>query len=189
MDIDIDIGNRDNLLKLIKHVPAAINRNNTWSKHNTGVYVTQIPVDPISNFATIDYQTAEDIGYIKLDILNQSVYEQVKDAEHLDKLLSTEPMWEMLQYKEFVDQVVHIGNHYDTIQRIPEPINSIPRMAMLLAIIRPAKRHLIGKTWKEVGLDVWNKPADDAYYFKKSHAVSYAHLVKIHMNLLCRLAD
>ncbi len=185
MDIDIDIGNRDSLLKLIKHTPAAINRNGNWVKHNTGVYVTDIPIDPILNFSTIDYEQAEHLGYVKLDILNQSVYEQVKGPAHLDKLLKTEPMWEMLQYKEFVEQLVHINNHYDTIQRMPEPINNITRMAMLLAIIRPAKRHLIGKTWKEVGLDVWTKPKDDAYYFKKSHAVSYAHLVKIHMNLLC----
>lgn len=187
MDIDIDIGNRDNLLKIIKHVPASINRNGNWVKHNTGVYVTSIPKDPITGMSTVDYETAEKLGYVKLDILNQSVYEQVKDPAHLDKLLSTDPMWEMLQYKEFVEKIVHINNHYDTIQRMPEPINSITRMAMLLAIIRPAKRQLIGKTWKEVGLDVWIKPVDDAYYFKKSHAVSYAHLVAIHMNLLCGL--
>jgi hypothetical protein len=69
--------------------------------------------------------------------------------------------------------------------KMPEPVNSIPRMAMFLAVIRPAKRHLIGKTWKEVGETVWDKPADDEYYFKKSHAVAYAHLVAVHMNLIC----
>lgn len=185
MDIDIDIGNRDTLLKLIKHTPASINRNGNWVKHNTGVYVTEIPTDPITGLATVDYDTAEQLGYVKLDILNQSVYEQVKDPAHYERLLSIEPMWEMLQYKEFVEQVVHINSHYDTIQRMPEPINNIPRMAMFLAVIRPAKRYLIGKIWKEVGIDVWTKPVDDAYYFKKSHAVSYAHLVKVHMNLLC----
>ena len=184
MDIDIDIGNRDTLLKLIKHTPASINRNGNWVKHNTGVYVTEIPTDPITGLATVDYDTAEQLGYVKLDILNQSVYEQVKDPAHYERLLLIEPMWEMLQYKEFVEQVVHINNHYDTIQRMPEPINNIPRMAMLLAVIRPAKRHLIGKTWKEVGIDVWTKPVDDAYYFKKSHAVSYAALVALHMNLI-----
>lgn len=189
MDIDIDIGNRDSLLKLIKHTPAAINRDGKWVKHNTGVYVTDIPSDPITGLATVDYEIAEDIGYVKLDILNQSVYEQVKSNEHLDRLLATEPMWEMLQYKEFVEQVVHINNHYDTIQRMPEPVNSIPRMAMLLSVIRPAKRHLIGKTWKDVATDVWSKPKDDSYYFKKSHAISYAHLVKVHMNLLCGLTN
>lgn len=185
MDIDIDIGNRDNLLKLIKHIPASINRNNSWVKHNTGVYVTSIPTDKINNISSIDYELAEKLGYIKLDVLNQSVYEQVKNNEHLDVLMSTEPMWEMLEYKEFVEQVVHINNHYDTLRKMPEPVNSIPRLMMLLAIIRPAKRHLIGKSWKEVAETIWEKPNDGSYAFKKSHACAYAHLVKVHMNLLC----
>jgi hypothetical protein len=29
--------------------------------------------------------------------LNQSVYERVKSADHLDKLMATEPRWDMLQ--------------------------------------------------------------------------------------------
>ena len=68
-----------------------------------------------------------------------------------------------------------------------EPVNSIPRLMMLLAIIRPAKRHLIGKPWKEVAQNIWEKPDDGSYAFKKSHACAYAHLVKVHMNLLCGL--
>jgi hypothetical protein len=31
---------------------------------------------------------------------------------------------------------------------------------------------------------VWDKPADDTYYFKRAHAVSYAQLVVVNMNLL-----
>ena len=69
--------------------------------------------------------------------------------------------------------------------RMPEPVDSIPRMAMLLSVIRPAKRHLIGLPWREVGETVWDRPPDDSYYFKKSHAVAYAHLVAVHMNLIC----
>jgi hypothetical protein len=68
---------------------------------------------------------------------------------------------------------------------MPEPVNSIPRMAMFLSVIRPAKRHLIGKPWAEVAKTVWEKPADDSYYFKQAHAISYAHLVVVHMNLIC----
>lgn len=189
MDIDIDIGNRDSLLKLIKNTPAAINRDGKWVKHNTGVYVTDVPTDPITGLATIDYELAEDIGYVKLDILNQSVYEQVKSNEHLDKLMATDPRWDMLEYKEFVEQVVHINNHYETLKKMPEPVNSIPRLMMFLAIIRPAKRHLIGQTWKTVAETIWDKPIDGSYHFKKSHSCAYAHLVKIHMNLLCGLTD
>lgn len=185
MDIDIDIGNRDNLLKLIKHTSAAINRNGNWLKHNTGIYVTDVPVDPINNIASIDYDLAEELGYIKLDILNQSVYEQVQSNEHLDLLMATEPRWDMLQYKEFVEQVVHINNHFDTIKKMQDPVNTIPRLMMLLAIIRPAKKHLIGLSWKQIAETIWDKPNDGSYSFKKSHACAYAHLVKVHMNLLC----
>jgi hypothetical protein len=66
---------------------------------------------------------------------------------------------------------------------MPEPIDGIPRLAMFLAIIRPGKKHLQGKTWKEVAKTVWDK-GNDGYTFKKSHAIAYAHLVVVHMNLL-----
>ena len=187
MDIDIDTGNREQVLKLIKHVPASINRNGEWIKHNTGVFVTQVPINPLTNMASVDFHEAEDLGYVKLDLLNVHVYEQVKSIEHLDKLVTTEPQWEMLGYKEFVEQVIHINNHYNLLQQMPEPVNSIPRMAMFLALIRPAKRHLIGKKWNDVAKDIWARPTDDSYFFKKSHAVSYAHLVAVHMNLLCEI--
>jgi hypothetical protein len=52
-------------------------------------------------------------------------------------------------------------------------------------MIRPAKRHLIGKNWTEVMSDVWVKPTSDEYFFKKAHAVAYAHVVVVQMNLLC----
>ena len=58
-------------------------------------------------------------------------------------------------------------------------------MAMLLSIIRPGKAHLQHKDWKEIAKTVWEKPADGSYYFKKAHAVAYAHLVAVHINLLC----
>jgi hypothetical protein len=66
---------------------------------------------------------------------------------------------------------------------MPEPVNSIPRLAMFLAVIRPGKKHLIGKTWIEVAKTVWDK-GTDGYTFKKAHAIAYAHLVVVHMNLL-----
>ena len=112
-----------------------------------------------------------------------SVYESVTSMQHLEQLM-TEPDWSLLNDSEFVEQLVHIGGHYETIHAMPEPVDTIPRLAMLLAIIRPAKRHLIGKKWRDVATTIWDKPTDNSYHFKKSHAVSYAHLVAVHMNLL-----
>jgi len=57
-------------------------------------------------------------------------------------------------------------------------------MAAVLAIIRPSKRYLLNKDWATINQEVWTKPADGSYYFKKSHATSYAYLVVVHMNLV-----
>lgn len=184
-DIDIDFADREQALRVLDCTPASILRDGNLVKHNTGVYPTVIPADPAQGFATIDYESAEHRGYAKLDFLNVSLYAQIKNEEHLQQLMSTEPLWELLLQREFCGQLIHIGNHYDTLMKMPEPVDSIPRMAMLLSVIRPAKRHLIGRSWREVAATVWDRPTDDGYYFKKSHAVAYAHLVAVHMNLIC----
>lgn len=188
-DIDIDFGNRDSALALIRHTPATIVRDTGPVKHNTGVYVTDIPVDPFLSSASIDHKAAELRGYIKLDFLNVGIYSQVQSEQHLAELMDREPEWDKLYDPTFCGQLIHIGNHYDTLIKMPEAVNTIGRMAMFLAVIRPGKRHLIGKTWKEVAGSVWDKPEDDSYYFKKSHSVAYAHLVVVHMNLLTDLAN
>ena len=74
------------------------------------------------------------------------------------------------------------GHH--TVLKQTKP-NSIEKLAAVLAMIRPAKRHLIGKTWEEILSEVWIKPTDGSYYFKKAHAISYAVAVVVHMNLIC----
>ena len=183
-DIDIDLGDRTQALAHISHVPASIVRDGKLVKHNSGIYVTDIPVDPFTGQASLDYQAAESRGYVKLDLLNVSLYTQIKSEAHLTELMNQEPAWDKLYDPEFFAKLIHVGSHYDTLLKMPEAVNTIPRMAMFLAVIRPAKRHLIGKKWQDVAATVWDKPSDDGYYFKKSHAVSYAHLVVVNMNLL-----
>jgi len=181
-DIDIDFGSRDDLLKLIPHTRAAMRNVNPIRHHATGVYVTDIPYDPVRDMASIDYVEADKRGYFKLDLLNVHVYNQVRDENHLIELM-IDPNWSKLNDRVFVEKLIHLGNHYQSIQKMPEPVNSIPRLAMFLALIRPAKKHLIGKNWKEVSQTVWDK-GDDGYAFKKAHAIGYAWLVAVHMNLL-----
>lgn len=184
-DIDIDLGNRDRLLELIKHIPASIRKKDTVKKHPTGIYITAIPYDPINNMASIDFDLAEERGYIKLDLLNVHVYSKIRDENHLIELMR-EPDYNKLNDRLIVEQLIHINNQYDTLQRMPEPINSIPRLAMFLAVIRPSKRHLIGKSYQEISKTVWDKDST-GYSFKKSHAIAYAQLVVVHMNLLDEL--
>jgi hypothetical protein len=180
-DIDIDLGDRDKLLSLIQHTKASI-RKDEVKKHNTGIYVTDIPYDPVNDVSALDYEIAEERGYFKLDILNVHVYNQIKDESHLIELMK-EPNWSKLNDEKFIKELIHIGNHYNTLRKMPEPINTIPRLAMFLAIIRPGKKHLIGLPWNEVAKTIWDKE-EGSYSFKKSHAIAYAHLVVVHMNLL-----
>jgi hypothetical protein len=180
-DIDIDLGDRDKLLALIPHTKASI-RKNEIKKHNTGIYVTDIPYDPINDMSSLHYEDAENRGYIKLDLLNVHVYNQVRDEKHLIELMK-EPDWNKLNDSKFVEQLIHLGNHYNSLHKMPEPVNSIPRLAMFLAVIRPGKKHLIGLPWSEVNKTIWEKEADE-YSFKRSHSCAYAHLVVVHMNLL-----
>lgn len=178
-DIDIDFADRKAALKYLEHIPACIEEGKI---HNSGVYFTDIPYDPLNHHATIDYERAEELGYFKVDFLNVSVYKLVQDEEHLVTMMSKEPPWQRLwEEKNFCDKIVHISNQYKLICQLKP--DSIPRMAMFLSVIRPGKRHLIGKPWKEIGETVWEK-TEEGYYFKKAHAVSYAHLVALHMNLV-----
>lgn len=182
-DIDIDLADRDSLLGLIRVTPAAIRTADAVKKHNTGVHPTAIPVDPVNGVAALDYNIAEDRGYVKIDLLNIWVYKHVKDEAHL-RVLMRDPDWSKLQDPDFFARLIHIGKHYAVAQQMPEPINSIPRLAMFLSIIRPGKRYLIGRSWGEVAKEIWSPDPDGLYYFKKSHAVAYAHLVAVNMNLL-----
>ena len=179
-DIDIDFADRSEILRVIPYIGASIDSD---TAHNTGVYVTEIPCDPRTGRASLDYRTAEQRGYIKLDFLNVGVYSQIQSEARLVELMNQQPTWTKLQDPEFCQQLIHIGNHYHTLQRMPEPVDSIPRLAMFLAVIRPAKRHLIGRTWREVAETIWQKSQDE-YYFKRAHGIAYAHLVAVHMNLL-----
>ena len=181
-DIDIDFGSRNKLLELIKHTSAAMRNVNPIRKHATGVYVTAIPYDPVLDIASIDYTVAEKRGYFKLDLLNVHVYENVKDEKHLNELM-VEPDWSKLKGISFVEKLIHLNNQYYNLVKMHEPIDSIPRLAMFLAVIRPGKKHLIGLPWHEVAKTVWDK-GTDGYVFKKAHAISYSWLVAVHMNLL-----
>jgi hypothetical protein len=184
-DIDIDFADRQTILALVKHVPASQLKDAKLVPHNTGVYVTSVPVDPMLGIASLDYQTAEDRGYLKLDFLNVTLYQQIRNEQHLAELMSAPPDWHRFNTDQaFFEQLIHVNNHWNTLKKMPEPVDSIPRLAMLLSVIRPAKRHLIGQAWRDVATTVWEKPQDDSYYFKKSHAIAYAQLVVVNMNLI-----
>ena len=181
-DVDIDFADRQQIMDLIQCTPAR--QNAEGRRHNSGVYVTPIPLDAKNGCASIDYQEAETRGYFKLDLLNMSVYSLIRDQAHYDSLLEQEPQWQLMwEQPGLVEQLVHVGNYAQLLKEM-QP-DSIPRMAAFISIIRPGKAHLKNKPWDEVFDSVWDGDSSDGFVFKKSHAVSYAKLVALHLNLLC----
>ena len=182
-DIDIDFADREQILNLVQHIPARQMVQNQVRRHNSGVYVTAMPYDPVNNCAAIDYELAEQRGYFKIDFLNMGVYQLIKSTEHYKEMLTITPQWERLwQDSAWAGQLVHVGNYIELLKSMRP--DSIARMAAFISIIRPGKAHLQNKTWKTVFESVWDGDDSKGYTFKKSHALSYAALVALHMNLL-----
>ena len=187
-DIDIDLADRDQLLKLISSTSARQNYQGQVRRHNSGVYVTDIPYDPVNECAALDYEIAEQLGYFKIDLLNMSVYQLVKSPEHYQQMLDQEPNWNRLwQDPTWAQQLVHVGNYTDLLASMKP--DSIPRMAAFISIIRPGKAHLQNKPWAEVFESVWDGDDSKGFVFKHAHAIGYAALVSLHMNLLSQSVE
>ena len=112
-DVDIDMANRDKLLSVLRHVKGSIKRPGGMEKHNTGVYIQPVPHDPVTELSNIDHKVADDLGYFKLDVLNNSVYNNIESEQELNRLCNQEPVWDLFGAKEIVEQLFHISNHYD----------------------------------------------------------------------------
>jgi DNA polymerase III alpha subunit len=147
------------------------------------VYATEIPHNPVDSISTIEHKTAEERGYFKLDFLNVSIYKDVKSETHLTELMERTPLWQLLEHKDFSDKVFHLSGHSELLQQLKP--TSVQQLAATLAIIRPAKRHLASKSWENIFKEVWIKPTNGDYFFKKAHAYAYAMSVIVHMNLIC----
>jgi hypothetical protein len=183
-DVDIDLADREQFLQLVPHIAASIlQEDGSYTRHNTGVYFQTLPQFPLEKFSSVDYKTAAQQGWFKVDILNNSIYKKVTNEAHLNRLINTEPMWELLEHQEVVKQLFHINNYHHIIAQYKP--TDIEQLAMLLALIRPGKRHLIGKSWQEISQEIWTKPTDNSYYFKHSHAVAYALVIVVQLNLMC----
>ena len=189
-DIDIDFADRIKALDGMSFVPASIIKDGRISKHNTGVYFHAAPMDPITGLCSIDYADAERRGMFKIDMLNVSIYEMVGDEDHLLDLMERPLDWTLFENREFVSRLFHLGNHAELTAKLTP--RSVEHLAMILALIRPGKKHL-QRTCIERGFDgissrIWLPGEEDEYVFKKSHAVSYAMLVYVHANLLIELS-
>jgi DNA polymerase III alpha subunit len=183
-DVDIDCFGRDKILEGLECIFGRIDRpDDKFEKHPTGVYFQNLPRDPTTNISTIDHRIAGDYGYFKIDFLNVNMYEGVKNEEHLIELINKEPPWDFFQYAEVTDKLFHLKSYSNLLQKFPP--KSVEDIAMVLAIIRPAKAYLQSANWSKVCDEIWDKNLDRTdYSFKRSHAISYALAVIVNLNLM-----
>lgn len=184
-DIDVDVKNRDDILKTIPHT-RGIERyiNGEYILHKSGVYFDDIPKDPVKGCASIPYKEAEQLGYQKVDFLNVHVYDSIKSRDDLKKLVLQEPIWELFTIPEFISELFQLGNQISIV--VNWPPKSVMQLAMLLAMIRPAKFHLVGaSSWEAVEKEIWDySTTNGRAYLKKAHAVAYALAIVAQLNQL-----
>lgn len=178
-DIDIDFADRDKALEGLMHVAASMEQKGQPSRHPTGVYFQNVPIDPISGNSAFDYEQAAENGYFKIDFLNNSIYADVRDEEHLIELMQ-DPDWDMLDVPEIVEMLAHIHNSFGLVQSI-QP-RSVEDLSVVLALMRPGKRHLMGKPRSVIDAEIWK--ISEAFTFKRAHAIAYAVSIVVQLNLL-----
>lgn len=180
-DIDIDFADKDSALLHFDHVAASMMRDGVRQRHPSGVYFQDVPVDPFNGLSSISYEEAGELGYFKVDFLNNTLYDGVRDESHLIDLMNREPDWGMLDHRPLVEMLAHIHSHFGIVQQIKP--TSVDDLAVVLALMRPGKRHLLGKSRNEIDAEVWS--VSDGYSFKRAHAIAYAVAIVVQMNLIC----
>lgn len=190
-DLDLDCNKEalDVLKKELKLIPAARIENGYISQHLVGGYPMNIPTDPVTGFASIDYRVAETkFGYFKLDLLHNTQYDAFKDRDDMIVRLKEPCKWEMLKDPEFAKTLPHLAKHIRLLQSVN--ITSIEELAMFLAVIRPAKKYLIPELlrcgWGGIEKVIWTPEEvisdEEDYQFKKSHAFGYAVMISLRLH-------
>ena len=134
--------------------------------------------------AAIDYEEAEKLGYIKVDLLTNTAYNRFKSKEEVLEALKREPDWDMLLNPKVVEKLPHLAKWGEILEELCP--RSIEDLADVLALIRPGKNSLIHdykKNKTKVRKILYSKPKK-GMYFKKSHAIAYAAMIVCVMNKL-----
>ena len=186
MDIDIDFPTDfDPLDYFDQAVRASMVKKEDLSKHPVGAYFQNIPKDKLTGLAAIPYEQAEELGYFKIDFLHLSILDNFGSKDEIRALVNIEPDWTLLQDEEVVEKLFQIHRHYKVLKQIKP--TSAQELADCIALIRPGKRHLLDAYTKNKELirqELYRKPDDDQYYFKKSHAIAYALTIVLQLHLI-----
>lgn len=186
MDIDIDTQFSVNITDIFNTaIRASMVKDGVLSPHQVGVYFQNIPIDKITKLSAIPYKEAEALGYFKIDFLHLSALDPFVSKDDMRALTKLPPDWNLLQIPSVVKKLIHVGDYYDLLDKIKP--KSVQELADVLAIIRPGKRHLLDVYIQDrdnVRKELYQKPQDGKYYFKRSHAISYAMVIVLQLHLI-----
>ena len=85
-DVDLDVKDRDRAVSVLRGYTQASQENKgVLNPHNTGVYFQKVPVDPVSGLSAFPYKEAELVGYFKVDIIPNHVYDLVESNDELQE--------------------------------------------------------------------------------------------------------
>lgn len=200
-DVDLDVSDRDKAVSVLKNfVVASQETDGRLVTHKTGLYFQKVPCDPITGLSAFEYKTAEELGYFKVDLIPNHVYDLVESNDEIDEILERPIDWSWFTDERFFYnddnrfRITHLSKHLNMCRQYPP--QSVEDIAMLLAVIRPRKKYLIGRPKEEIQDLIWQKldeenPDNDPkkYFFKKSHAVAFALLVILHAHLIARTLE
>lgn len=155
-------------------------------RHTSGVFFQKIPVDPVTKLSAFPSgdkggELASRFGFAKVDFLPSTAYHGVRNPEHLQEILRRPVPWELFEREDIVVQLQQLGKHYDLVYGY-QP-KSIEDLACIIALIRPAKMHLIGQEMSVIRSEVWKRDGA-GYYFKKSHAIAFAMLIVVQLQVM-----
>jgi DNA polymerase III alpha subunit len=184
MDVDIDIQSSFKPEEVFPDwVRASTLLNGELRPHPCGVYPQEVGVDPVSHLAAAPFKVLEELGYLKVDFLHNTVYDHFTSQEEITTLLNMEPEWKLLLIPSVQEKLFQLSKHGEMLD-IVRPSN-IEELADVLALIRPGKRKLLDYylTNKEKARRLlYAKTAQ--YYFKRSHAIGYAMVIVLQLHLI-----
>lgn len=162
-------------------------RDGELAPHPCGVYLQDVPKDPVTGLAAAPYELAEELNCFKVDFLHLGVYDSFTDRAELTRLVREEPDWKLLLIPSVVKQLFQLSKHADILQAVkPERIEEL---ADCLALIRPQKRYLLDFYFKNQASCrklLYTKEGGDGYAFKKAHAVAYALVIVLQLHLISK---
>lgn len=179
-DVDIDVASKT--AKDPYGIRAMVSKNDSITAHPSGYYMEDVPVDTITGLCAFDSEYGDSVGFQKVDLLSNTTYDMFKSKDDVLSCME-EPSWDLFLEEDIVEKLPHLSKHYDLLVRIRP--KSIDDLADILALIRPAKMHMVDdyvKNRKKTRRNLYKR--SKGHYFKKAHAYSYAMMIICVVNKL-----